>query len=201
MSSHPVRQITVTAKYGRLTHEIRLTVAEDRWQSRIVTLPNHIWVEPGGRRALVFEAPTADQASELAAAFILRDSIARGHRVSDPARPAEDKGSGHEPARRRVGSYPVRFAMRRAAAPGEKRRARAASTENLSETGLFICTDAPLPPGSVLDLDVRLPGLAERLEGVVVWTRCATGRSMDNGMGVRLLDPSLAYRALIQTLG
>ena len=201
MPQQTVRQIVVTTKQGRLVHEIRLTITGSRWQARVVTLPNHIWVEPGGRRALVFESDNAERAEEMAASFIRRDSLARGHRVADPMHRADGAAPEREPARRRSGCYSVRFAPRKPPAAGGKRRARTASTENLSETGLFISTNAPLPPGSFLDIDVRLPGLAERLEGVVVWTRGHAVGSLDNGMGVRLLDPSLAYRAMIQTLG
>jgi len=200
MSTRPIRQIVALARHARLVHEIRVSFDAGRWKAHVVTLPNHIWVEPGGKRALAFEAGSPEKAEEMAAAFIHRDSISRGHRLSEASQAVGDTPAAREPARRRRGCYPVRFAPRSGAEAEERRRARAASTENLSETGLFISTNAPLPPGSRLDIDVRLPGLAERLSGVVVWSRCEPGSALDNGMGVQLVEPSLAYRAVIQTL-
>ena len=151
-------------------HEIRLSVDKGRWQARVVTLPNHTWVEPGGRRALVFEAGSPERATEQAAAFIQRDCVARGHRVVDPMK-SNEKSNARDNARRRPARHPVRFMPRASPANKTRRTARIASTENLSETGLFIATERPLPPGSRIEIDLRL------------------------------LEPSFAYRAMIQTLG
>lgn len=200
MTMRTVRQIVVLSRHARLIHEIRVSFDAGKWKAHVVTLPNHIWVEPGGKRALAFEAASAQRAEEMAAAFIHRDSISRGHRLAEPPESAGEASAQREPARRRRACYPVRFAPRPEGNSEERRRASAASTENLSETGLFICTNAPLPPGSRLDIDVRLPGLAERLSGVVVWTRCEPGSALDNGMGVQLVEPSPAYRAVVQSL-
>ncbi|HZI93255.1 MAG TPA: PilZ domain-containing protein [Patescibacteria group bacterium] len=200
MSDQPFRRIQVTAPYGILVHEIRLSMNEGRWQARVVTLPNHIWVEPGGLRALVFESDSAQQATDLAAAFIQRDCVARGHRVTDPVT-GDDRQSAIDTARRRLARHPVRFVPRAGAADKTRQAARIASTENLSETGLFIATERPLPPGSRIQIDLRLPGLAQRLVGVVVWTRPNHSGGLPTGMGVRLVEPSFSYRALIQTFG
>ena len=181
-------------------HEIRLSVDKGRWQARVVTLPNHIWVEPGGRSALVFEADSPELATEQAAAFIQRDCVARGHRVTDLLK-GDEKPSALDTARRRLARHPVRFAPRANSAAKTRQSLRVASTENLSETGLFIATERPLPPGSRIEIDLRLPGLSERLVGVVVWSRPSYEHGMPTGMGVRLLEPSFSYRTMIQTLG
>jgi Tfp pilus assembly protein PilZ len=193
------RRVDVIASYGRLVHEIRVSMTDGRWEARIVTLPNQIWVEPGGRSALVFESDSAEKAEEMAVAFVQRDSVVRGHRLADSS--YVDDGSGdHEPARRRAARCPVRYQPRGKTAGKETRRAGAAATANLSETGIFIATEDPLPAGSRLEIDLRLPGFAERLAGVVIWTcrQSASGREL--GMGVKLLDPPFSYRARIQSL-
>ena len=83
MAHEPGRRIRVLAPYGVLTHEIRLSQTESGWQARVVTLPNQIWVEPGGRRALRFSSDSAVGAEEMAVEFVQRDCLARGHRLVD----------------------------------------------------------------------------------------------------------------------
>jgi len=165
----------------------------------VVTLPRQIWVEPGGKRALVFEAATPERAEALAAAFIHADCVARGHRIAE-AGPVGEEAAAWEPARRVVAAYPLRFAARKAVDPVTPRVAVPGLTANLSETGLFVMTGRLLVPASPLSIDLRLPGMTERLDAVVVWTREHPAPGQVSGMGVRLIEPSLAYRSRIQSL-
>jgi len=64
----------------------------------------------------------------------------------------------------------------------------------LGAGGLFVATEAPLPPRSPLHLAFRLPGSERlwKLEGRVVWT-------CESGMGIEFLDRS-AIAALARAL-
>ena len=71
---------------------------------------------------------------------------------------------------------------------------------NVSARGMMIRTPQVLPPGSVLTIDLRIPGNPLRLQGVVVWARegpfswLQTGRV---GMGVRFIDPPAEIETLL----
>lgn len=193
------RRIQVKTPYGDLTHEIRLSCDGDLWQARIVTLPRQIWVAPGGGRALTFEAPTADGAEAMAAEFIEKECIARGHRPLDQMHRDRVLSSGG-PARRVVGRFTTRYAACGALSGLGEVRSRSGTTTNVSETGLFIETDDALYPGTRVTIELKLPGSPERLEGVVVWACTTAGGGRAAGMGIRLASPALSYRARIQSL-
>jgi hypothetical protein len=63
---------------------------------------------------------------------------------------------------------------------------------NISNTGMMIRTPNVLPPGTLVDLELRAPQETIVLSGHVVWARTgpmtwlATGRI---GMGIRFVDP------------
>ena len=63
---------------------------------------------------------------------------------------------------------------------------------NISNTGMMIRTPNVLAPGTILDLELRLPHGSIAVTGLVVWARTgpmswlATGRI---GMGIRFIDP------------
>ncbi len=200
MESRVGRRFQVRTPYGELTHEIRLSCDEGPWQARIVTLPRQIWVAPGGGRALTFEAPTPEEAETMAAEFIERECIARGHRSPNPMRRDRDLAAAG-PARRLIGQFPTRFAACGALSGQGDVRSHTGTTTNVSETGLFIATEDALYPGSRITLELKLPGSPERLEGVVVGARTSGGQGRNAGMGVRLTSPPLSYRARIQSLG
>lgn len=62
---------------------------------------------------------------------------------------------------------------------------------NLSKSGIMVRAVRVFPPGSVLNLELRLPGGAVRVCGVVVWARegppqwVTTGRI---GMGITFIE-------------
>jgi len=191
--------VTTLAPQGPLTHEVRLAFADGIWQARIVTLPRMIWVEPGGRRALVFTASTPEAAEQLAEDFIHRDCIARGYRVSSHAGGINNR-SQIGLARRIIVPCPLRFSTK-GLIQASSARARTGLTGNLSETGLFIATEDPLPASWRLKIDLRLPSSYEHLEGLVVWSRGESMTTQPRGMGVSLLSPPRSYKAGIQILG
>lgn len=63
---------------------------------------------------------------------------------------------------------------------------------NLSKTGIMLRAVKVFAPGSVLNLDLKLPGGSVRARGEVVWARegppqwIMTGRI---GMGITFIDP------------
>lgn len=188
------------APAGLLVHEIRLSLSEGRWEARIVTLPNQVWVEPGGGRALTFVADTAGRAQEMAARFIDEDRKARGHRLEQ--RVTTDSAEGDRPATRHAARYPVTFAQRGALDPAEAQRTHRAETLNLSETGLFIATEAVAPPGALLqiELEPQAPLAPLKLRGVVRWTRAQATPECGAGMGISLLNPPADYLELVASL-
>jgi len=70
---------------GLETFQVLLAHEDGRWVARILTLPNRIWVEPGGRAALKFYGDTREQAESAAAAFIESERVVRGIRAAGPA--------------------------------------------------------------------------------------------------------------------
>ena len=106
----------------------------------------------------------------------------------------------HAPSRRVFAEFPLLFIPRGALASGIQRSSQLASTHNLSNSGLFIATETILPPGSRLSIELRMPGVPERLEGVVIWGRYEPASGRVRGMGVQLLAPSSSYRARVQIL-
>ena len=199
MAQEQGRRIRVLAPYGILIHEIRLSQSELGWQARVVTLPNQIWVEPGGRRALCFSSDSSEGAEEMAVAFVERDCVARGHRLVDHMIAIGENATG-EPSRRHVANVPLRFLPRGTIGDGASRRVLPEVSHDLSETGLYIATGHILQRGARMAIELKLPMLPERLEGVVVWKQEDSRPGKDRGMGISLLDPPLAYRLGIQSL-
>lgn len=71
---------------------------------------------------------------------------------------------------------------------------------NISPTGMYITTNQPEPPGSVLDFEFQLGDGFEIIQGKgeVVWTRAvAEGPGRPAGMGIRFLELSEGSKELI----
>jgi type IV pilus assembly protein PilZ len=73
-----------------------------------------------------------------------------------------------------------------------------ASITNISELGIFVATDSPLPVGTELTLRFAPAGWEEEfvLRGQVQWTNelRADGDDINPGMGVKFIELSLADR-------
>lgn len=79
--------------------------------------------------------------------------------------------------------------------------------QNISEMGIFIRSDAPLPVGTEIDVRFQPEGEAPvQLRGQVVWVNPVKigGDNLNPGMGVRFLDltPELRERlvSLVRTI-
>src|SRR4051794_11724699 len=65
----------------------------------------------------------------------------------------------------------------------------------ISATGMFVRTDAPLPPGTELRLRVADDGGVQlELEGVVAWWNPPSPIAIDPGMGVRFVGVGATQR-------
>ena len=71
---------------------------------------------------------------------------------------------------------------------------RRAVATTLGAGGLFVATDAPLPPGARLQVAFRLPedGVCRRIDARVVWALAPAdaGEGRSPGMGLAFTDPA-----------
>jgi hypothetical protein len=189
---------TVISPQGRETFQVLLDVEEGRWVARIVTLPNRMWVEPGGRMALKFFGASREAAETAAAAFIESERIARGMRAVGPAEPgagtvgritlapkALSPADAPDPSPRIPHRLLVRFGGERPELPGV--------TANLSESGLFIVTSQPRPIGAGVEIDLRFAQIPVFLGGEVVWISPERRDGRSVGFGVRLVRRPVEY--------
>ena len=74
-------------------------------------------------------------------------------------------------------------------------------TGNISEMGIFLVTDQPLPVETKIDLRFAVPGESEplRVQGEVRWV-VHPGSGPQAGMGVKFVDPSEEFRERIRML-
>ena len=94
-------------------------------------------------------------------------------------------------SRRLARRFPVSFQLA-FAAPGRKQHA--ASAINLNAGGMFMAAEQLFPVGTVLRLELSLPGFAESLgcQGRVAWVNHPEWRkktALPIGMGVQFLEP------------
>jgi len=193
---------------GLETFQVLLAHEDGRWVARILTLPNRIWVEPGGRAALKFHADTREQAESAAAAFIESERVSRGIRAAGPAdmnaiattprlsfapKPGVVRGEPPRPSPRLLHRLLVRFGDLRPELPGV--------TANLSESGLFIITSQPRPIGTEVEIDLRFAEIPLFLGGEVVWISPERRGGRSVGFGVRLVRKPGEYAEQLRALG
>ncbi len=73
-------------------------------------------------------------------------------------------------------------------------------SRDMSEGGVFICTDDPLPVGEKIKVKFILPELLEEIEaaGEVTWVNPAGSVDPPAGMGIKFIDLSPDRQAHIQ---
>ena len=191
---------TVITPWGRETYQVWLNETARRdWVAKIVTLPNRMWALPGGREAVKFSGATRTAAETAAIHFIEDECIRTRRRMAPPIDsclplpPTADTSaeSGSRPAPRFPHRLPVRF--------GTRSPDRPVVTANLSETGMFIITDAPAPVGAAVLIDLRFPDGPVVLGGEVIWARTQKQPHLSLGFGVRLTEQSREYVTHLQT--
>jgi hypothetical protein len=72
---------TVITAWGRETYQVWLERTACAWVARIVTLPNRIWAQAGGREAIKFHGVTREEAEAEAVRFIEEERILTKRRV------------------------------------------------------------------------------------------------------------------------
>jgi len=92
--------------------------------------------------------------------------------------------------KRRFGRVPVKISVKQV-----KKEVTDTDTflsHNLSEGGMFIASDDPLPVGSRIVLSFEIPSPYEKfqLDAVVMWTRKDANDEMNWGMGVEFVGVS-----------
>ena len=191
-------RVNVDTEHGIEAFGVLVAPAGEVWRARILTYPNILWVVPGGRDPMKFVGKTAPAAEQQAVAYIRDHCRARRFRIRDAGivriAPLETENAGDVPAARRFLRFlPIRFGL---AAPSES-----GGTGNLSETGLFIITSAPVDSGVHLEMLLVEKRARYRLNGHVVWRNQVHRLGRSPGMGVRLDGPSTEYLGYVRRLG
>lgn len=197
-------KVRVETPHGLEAYAVLVAEAGIHWRARILTYPRMLWMVPGGGGALKFVGLSPGEAERQAAQFIRRHCSDRGFRIlhtesaSHPgwidreAGRLDRMGDGAKPARRKVRFLPVQYGL---AGPTEKGR-----TGNLSVTGMFVITEAPVMTGKLLEMLLEMEEESLPLRGEVIWgnTDHRVGRSP--GMGIRLESPPRRYLSYVKSL-
>jgi len=198
----PGWRINVSTARGIEAFGVLVTPCGDFWRARILTFPNVLWTTPGRPSTIKFVGRTAREVLDRAIAFVRRHCDERGYSVrgENMLGPASVFGVAAGPgailavpATRKIRFLPVRF--------GVVRPSETAGTGNVSETGMFIITPAPVDPGSELSLMLRAGDAPLDLKGCVVWI--AKERRVSDrppGMGIRLVSPPVDYVRYVRAL-
>lgn len=177
--------------------------ADEVWRARILSYPNVLWTVPGGQGTIKFVGRTAREAEAAAIAFLREHIRVRGYTMRDEVAVVEPEEFDPEAALvglsrpsgpvapRLIRFLPIRF--------GVKQITEVAGTGNLSESGLFIITNAPEDRHAWLNMMLEVDGDSIGLQGLVRWMnrRHRAGRSP--GMGIQLKLPPPSYMDYIRS--
>jgi hypothetical protein len=170
--------------------------AGDRWRARVLTYPNVLWIIPRGN-TMKFVGSTPASAEKAAIRFIKAHCEARGYTARTEVPAVESGGVAPEQDAKAARSEAVRAAQRQLRAVrvafGSGRPDREAETDDLSEGGLFVRTDEPMPVGTNLQLRLEADGFGIPLRGIVRWTRDEDEDGRPRGMGIELVNPHPRY--------
>ena len=194
-------RISVRTGVGREDYGVLIAPADRQWRARILTFPNMLWSVPGGRGTVKFAGNSAKEVEDLAREFILEHCRQRGYKrategeaVKTVPLPSEvgSVAAGHTDGTRYLHAIEVRF--------GEDKATERASTADLSESGMFVVTNRPLPMGRRLKLVLELEHATLPLTGTVAWVRMTPADGRQAGMGVQLISPQALYRYFVKGL-
>ncbi len=200
-------KVVVETPHSMEAYGVLVAPAGKVWRARILTYPGSLWTVPGGGRVLKFVASTPQRAEEQAIRFIEQHCVARGYllrnglELADPRR-ARSRPGVHPPPQatttvepRWPKVFPVRYEVEGLDPP-----ALEAVTRNVSASGLFIQTPAPVVAGRDVLLHLKLAAERLLLKGTVVWLRQDSEVGRPPGMGLRLVMPPDAYLNYIRSL-
>jgi Tfp pilus assembly protein PilZ len=192
--------VAVETPHGIEAYGVLVAPTHERWRARILTFPNVLWTIPGGAATLKFVANTPQRAEALAVSFVEGHIKTRGYVRRDQMDPANPGRFGAEMSHgvaasavlRKAHALPVRF--------GNGPTLFSAMTANLSESGMFVATMAPLDAGNALRVMMSLATGPVGMKGEVVWSRPKIVLGRPVGMGVRLLAPPSLYQEFVREL-
>jgi len=193
-------RVAVETPHGIEAYGVLVAPTHERWRARILTFPNVLWTIPGGAATLKFVANTPQRAEALAVSFVEGHIKTRGYVRRDQMDPANPGRFGAEMSHgvaasavlRKAHALPVRF--------GNGPTLFSAMTANLSESGMFVATMAPLDAGNALRVMMSLATGPVGMKGEVVWSRPKIVLGRPVGMGVRLLAPPSLYQEFVREL-
>jgi Tfp pilus assembly protein PilZ len=193
-------RVAVETPLGIEAYGILVAPTHERWRARILTFPNVLWTIPGGAATLKFVGSSPQKAEALAVAFVEGHIRTRGYARRDRldgAIPGRYRAEAHPgaasgTAMRKAHSVPVRF--------GNGPSLFSAMTVNLSESGMFVTTLAPLDPGTALRVMMSLEAGPVGMKGEVVWKRARIVLGRPVGMGLRLLAPPSLYQEFVREI-
>jgi Tfp pilus assembly protein PilZ len=193
-------RVAVETPHGIEAYGVLVAPTHETWRARILTFPNVLWTIPGGAATLKFVGKTPQAAEALAVSFIEGHIRARGfvrHHGTDHAaagryRAEAAPGLAITAAMRKPLAMPIRF--------GNGPALFSAMTGNLSESGMFVSTMAPLDPGIFLRLMMSLETGPLGMKGEVMWNRPKIVLGRPVGMGVRLVEPPSIYQQFVREI-
>ena len=200
---NPGWRVNVSTASGIEAFGVLVAPCGGHWRARILTFPNVLWKAPGRPAALKFVGRSAREALDRAIAFVRDHCGERGYTVRGESMLGSAALFGLAgspggtavslPATRKIRFLPVRF--------GVVRPSESGGTGNISETGVFIITRAPIDPGHELTMLLRAADDPIDLKGCVIWT-AKERREADRppGMGIRLVEPPASYVRYIRAL-
>ncbi len=197
----PVWRVSVETPRGLQGCGVLVATAGTRWRARILTYPNVLWTVPGGGSSIKFFGRTPEEAQRKAIAFLREHCGRRGYVLNDELEVVAGPRAVAARAGQAVGAHARRHQRRLPVRYGRSRPILMARTGNLSETGLFVVTERPLPDGELAGLLLELEHCKVPLRGSVVWHRPRGEAGRDPGMGVALLNPPRVYTRYVQALG
>jgi len=193
-------RVAVETPHGIEAYGVLVAPTHEAWRARILTFPNVLWTIPGGAATLKFVGKTPQVAEALAVSFIEGHIRARGfvrrdtmeHTAAGSYRAEARPGAAVGAAMRKPHAMSIRF--------GNGPALFAAMTANISESGMFVATMAPLDAGTVLRVMMSLETGPLGMRGEVVWNRPRIVLGRPIGMGVRLVEPPSLYQEFVREI-
>jgi hypothetical protein len=197
-------KVRVETPHGLEAYAVLVAEAGHLWRARILTYPRMLWMVPGGGGSLKFVGDTPREAERRAIEFIRAHCAEKEYGIlhtEDAFHPDWVDWEGgplrlgdrdERPAPRKIRFLPVQYGV---VGPTEKGR-----TGNLSATGLFVITDAPVSSGKQLEMLLDLNQDLVPLRGRVMWARNEHHVGRSPGMGVLLDSPPRRYVRYVHSL-
>ncbi len=196
----PAWRVTVETPRGMQGYAVMVAAVGERWRARILTYPNVMWTVPGGGSSMKFVGRTLDEAQQKAIAFIRLHCGERSYLLHDDLEPVSDTVFKERVGRSQEILEP-RYERNLHLRFGYSRPTMAATTLNISESGMFVSTPRPLAEGVLAGLLLELEYGKVPLRGSVIWKRTRPQLGRLPGMGLSLIRPPSMYVRYVQALG